>query len=181
MINLIPASAKKSLIQEYWLRVVSVWFLLWATTLLVGVFILVPSYVLLDSQVSAYKDSAESASEKIANYKKVSDELTRSGKLAATMKENFALGYVSDYVTLFRNLEHSGITISEIGIERTDKDISPIRISGVATNRQALAAFRDRALEEEQITAVDLPISNLTKDKDIPFEITATIGNQTKP
>lgn len=160
---------------------VSVWFLLWSATLLIGIFIFVPSYVLLDSQVSAYKDSAESASEKIANYKKVSDELTRSGKLAAVMKENFALGYTSDYVALVRNLEHSGITISEIGIERTDKGIAPIRISGVAADRQALAAFRDRALEEEQITVVDLPISNLAKDRDIPFEITATIGNQAKP
>lgn len=181
MINLIPASAKKSLIKEYWVRAVSVWFLLWATTLFLGMFLLVPSYVLIDSQVSAYKDSAASASEKIANYKKVSDELTRSGKLATIMKDNFALDFASDYVTLFRNLEYSGITISEISIERTDKGIAPIRIAGVATDRQALAAFRDRALEEEQIIAVDLPISNLAKDKDINFEITATIGNQTKP
>ncbi len=181
MINLIPASAKKSLIQEYWVRVVSVWFLLWAVTFFIGIFSMVPSYVLLDSQVSAYKDSAESASEKIANYKKVSDELTRSGKLATIMKENFALGYTFDYVALVRNLEHSGITISEISIERTDKGIAPIRISGIAKDRQALAAFKDRALAEELITAVDLPISNLAKDRDIPFEITATIGNQTKP
>ena len=181
MINLIPASAKNSLIKEYWMRAVTVWFFLGSAAVLLGIFILVPSYVLTNSQVSAYKDSAESASEKSANYETVSKELERSGKLAAMMKENFALISTSEYITLFRSLEGDGIEISQISITRAEKGVEPIMISGVADDRQALAAFRDSVVAQEGVSSVDLPLSNLAKDKDIPFEITVTIDNEKTP
>ena len=181
MINLIPAAAKKGLIKEYWVRTVTVWFYLWSVSILLGVFILIPSYVLINSQVSAYKDSAESASKKIANYENVSKELERSGKLATMMNENFAAEDISGYIALFRNLEQDGITISAISISHGEKGIDPIKVAGFADNRQALAAFRDRVVAEATVSSVDLPISNLAKDKDIPFEITVIIGKKKSP
>jgi hypothetical protein len=181
MINLIPATAKASLIKEYWMRAVTVWFFLWSVAVLLGMFILIPSYVLTHSQVTAYKDSAASATEKIANYEAVSKELSRAGVWAGMMKDNFALPETSKYIALFRSFEKNGISISQIAINRGDKGIEPILITGTAENRQTLAAFRDNLVAEEVISSVDLPLSNLAKDRDIPFEVTVTIDNTKKP
>ena len=181
MINLIPATAKKTLVNEYWMRAVSVWFFLWSVSVLLGIFIMVPSFVLTYSQVSAYKDSAESATEKIANYEAVSKELERSGKLAAIMNANFALPSTSSYIALFRSLEQDGITISNISMTRGDKGINPIEIAGFANDRQALATFRDTLVAQPGVASVDLPLSNLAKDKDISFEITVAFDNTKTP
>jgi hypothetical protein len=181
MINLIPATAKKSLIKEYWMRAATVWLFLWSVAVLLGIFILVPSYVLIHSQVSAYKDSAASASEKIASYEALAKELERSGKLAAMMKDTFSKPSTSRYLALFRSLERDGITLSEISIIRGDKGVEPVALTGIADDRQALAAFRDTMVAQEVISSVDLPLSNLAKDKDIPFDVTVTLDNTKTP
>ena len=181
MINLIPATAKASLIKEYWMRAATVWFFLWSVAVLLGMFILIPSYVLTHSQVTAYQDSADSATEKIANYETVSKELSRAGVWAKMVKDNFALTSTSQYIALFRSLERDGIAISNISISRGDSGVEPIIVAGTADNRQALAAFRDNLVAHEVIESVDLPLSNLAKDKDIPFEVTVTIDNTKTP
>lgn len=181
MINLIPATAKHSLIKEYWVRTATVWFFLWSVAILLGVFILIPSYVLTHSQVSAYKDSAQSATEKIANFETVSKELARAGVWAGMLKENFSHPNNSQYIALFRSLEGDGITISQISITWGDSGVEPIIVAGIADNRQALATFRDTLVAQKVVTDVNLPLSNLAKDKDIPFEVTVTIDNTKTP
>lgn len=181
MINLIPPFAKSRLSKEYWMRVATVWLLLCSVAILLGMFILIPPYVLTNSQVSAYKDSAESATKKIANYEAVSKELARSVAWAGAIRENFAYPSTSEYVTFFRILERDGITISKISITRGEKEVEPIVVGGIADNRQVLAAFRDSLVAQDVVSAVDLPLSNLAKDKDIPFEVTVTIDNTKTP
>ena len=181
MINLIPTTAKHSLIKEYWIRTATVWFFLWSAAVLLGIFILIPSYVLTHSQVSAYKDSAESATEKIATFETVSKELTRAGVWAGMIKENFSHPNNSQYIALFCSLERDGITISNISITWGDGGVEPIIVEGTADNRQALAAFRDRLVAQAVVSDVNLPLSNLAKDKDIPFEVTVTIDNTKTP
>ena len=181
MINLIPAAAKSSLIKEYWMRAVTVWFFLWSVAILLGVFIMAPSYVLIHSQVTAYQDSAQTATEKIANYEAVSKELAQSGTWAGMMKNNFALPQTSAYIGLLRSLEGDGIEISTIAITRGEKGVEPIVVNGVADNRQALASFRDTLMAQAVVSSVDLPLSNLAKDKDFPFEVTVTVDNTKTP
>lgn len=163
------------------MRAATVWFFLWSVAILLGMFILIPPYVLTHSQVSAYKDSAASASEKIANYETLSKELARSGTWAQMMKDNFSLTSTSEYIALFRSLERDGIEITQIVIKRGEKGVEPIVISGTADNRQALAAFRDNVMTQEMVASVDLPLSNLAKDRDIPFEVRVTIDNTKTP
>lgn len=181
MINLIPTLAKSRLIKEYWVRAVTMWLFLWSIAVLLGMFILIPPYVLTNSQVSAYKDSAESATKKIANYEAVSAELARSVAWARTVRENFAYPTTSEYITFLRSLERDEITISHISITRVEREVEAIVVAGTANDRQALAAFRDILVAQEVVSAVDLPLSNLAKDKDIPFEVTITIDNTKTP
>lgn len=181
MINLIPADAKKHLVREYWLRSVTVWFFLWTFALALGIFILIPSYMLINLQVKAYSVSAETADAKNANFENVGKELERASKTAASLNEHFSQPAMTEYIKLLRGFETSSIHIKQISIERVETGINPIKITGVAADRQSLAAFRTRMLEDETIEAVDLPISNLAKDREIPFELTVTMVKTKKP
>ena len=175
MINLIPPLAKKKLTREYWLRVVSVWFFTFSTALLLGIVLMIPVYVLLNIQISALSSSAATASQKIATLKDVSNELDLANQQARALINGLRYNQMSDYTEIFRKLESNEIQLSQIYIDRSKDGVSPVRVSGTATSRQALATFRDKLLAESRVENVDLPISNLAKDKDIQFSLTVTM------
>jgi hypothetical protein len=177
MINLIPPSAKRSLLLEYWIRVISVWLIIWSVALLVGICLLYPSYVLITHRVTVFETSADEASQKIATYESVSKSLTQASVEAKIIINESSSPHFSEFVSLFENLQGTGVEINKISLNRDDTGIAPIQLSGEADNRQALASFRDKLLAEKSIKTVDLPISNLASDKDIKFNITVTINN----
>lgn len=177
MINLLPPTAKKELVKEYWLRTVTVWCFLWAVTILVGTILLVPPYMLTALQTNAYKQSAATATEKNENFDAVAAELTRASEQASAMSDHFARPAVTTYLQLLKQFENNALSITDISFEKTVEGISPIIVSGVAKDRQALAGFRDAMLADEAIESVELPISNLAKDRDITFEVVVTTTN----
>ena len=177
MINLIPSSARRSLLIEYWVRVLSTWLILWSVSLFASALILYPAYVLIGSQVAVYETSAKEASQKVASYENVSMSLVQASVQAKAIMDELSIPVFSDYIELFEGLQGTGIQINKIGLSRVDNGIAPVLLVGIADNRQSLASFRDRLLAEEQVVSVDLPISNLARDKDIQFSITVTLKN----
>jgi len=177
MINLIPRSAKKSIKHEYWVRVATVWLVLFSLALILGVGTLMPAYELINRQVEVYGSSAAEASQKLADYKNVSTGLVESSRQAKYIIDEKNVELISYYVSMFESLQGSGIELSQISLDRSEEGIAPVRVSGVAADRRALASFRDRLLEREEVKEVDLPISNLASDKAINFNITVTIAN----
>jgi hypothetical protein len=175
MINLIPPSAKKSLMFEYWTRVVSVWLWLWSAALLAGTFILLPTYVLVSGQVSVYEANAAEATEKVAAYENVSIDLARASTEAKLALDNSNEKNLSDYIRAFESLEGDGVSIISVKVSRKGAEFSPVSIAGEASDRQSLASFRDRLLANDLVESVDLPISNLARDKDISFNLTVVL------
>lgn len=180
MINLIPQTAKKKLRVEYWVRVVTVWFLLWSIALLVGALLLLPSYVLIGSQVTAYETSAAEAFEKVANHENTTDGLIAASRQAKMAVDEAEQPVLSSYVTLFEGLQDHTIQLNSIKLSRESNGVGPVILSGLADDRLALSSFRDRLLEEELVETADLPISNLTQDKDIPFNLTVVLVKKTE-
>ncbi len=175
MINLIPAAAKKSLLREYWMRTVTVWFLTWAAVMVAGVAVMLPSFLLLQLQVNAYEQSAATAEKNNADFESITNDLKQASAQAKVMSEQLALEPSAAYVELIRNFESSSISITQITFERNEKGVAPIKVVGVASDRQTLAAFREELLATEIVESVDLPISNLAKDKQIPFDMLVTV------
>ncbi|MEK7462014.1 MAG: hypothetical protein AAB618_00345 [Patescibacteria group bacterium] len=178
MINLIPFEAKKHLVHEYWLRSVTVWFFLWSFVLLLGIVILIPSYVLINLQVKAYTASAETADEKNASFENVAKELERASQTAVALSDRFAHPSMTEYVSLFRGFESNSLRITQISLRRDETGIKEVKVAGTAEDRRTLAAFRTRMLDDERIETVDLPISNLAKDRDIPFDLSITMAKE---
>lgn len=176
MINLIPPPEKKKIIVEYWIRVVSLWFILISFVLLLGTLIMLPVYVLIGTQISLKEEAAIEASERVDSYENVSIDLNRASQQAKYVIEESRFSLFSEYIYLFEELQQSSIEIYDISLHRGQEGIEPIVISGEATDRQTLASFRDRLLAEEYIEEVDLPISNLARDKDILFTLTIVLN-----
>ena len=177
MINLLPKSAKRSLLFEYWIRVVSVWLIVWSVVLFASAVILLPAYVLIHSQVEVYEESATAALEKVAVYENISTVLLQAGAEARMILNEATSPKLSYYVDQINGLLESGISINDINISRDANGIAPISIQGVAIDRQTLAAFRDRLQADPLVRDVNLPISNLAQDRDIIFSMTITVIN----
>lgn len=180
MINLIPPYAKKGLLFEYWVRVISSWSYVWSITLAAGVCVLLPAYVLIGSQVSVYEDTATAAQEKVDNYQSAAVALIEASQQAAVVINEVKQPRFSTYIERFTALEGEGVSVTMFSVSRIARDLSPVTISGVAADRQALASFRDRLLADPVVSVVDLPISNLARDKDISFTLTITLTEETR-
>lgn len=179
MINLIPPKTKKRLQAEYWVRVVSVWLVLWSIGLLIGASVLLPVYVLIGSQVDTYEASANEASQKVADYERAAQLMQRSNEEAKMIDDSFRVPRISTYIDRFNALRESGIQITEVLVGQKEGELTPAIIQGVADDRVSLASFRDRLLEEDAVASVDLPINNLARDKDIVFSLTVNFNNKT--
>ena len=175
MINLIPQSAKKQVIVEYWLRVVTVWLLLFSIVAAIGTAIMFPVYVLIKTQTDVYRESANAAVQKIAVYENVSTDLVRSSQQAKIVLENKSTQSLSQYIKILGTLETDALELSGITIAKGDKGVDSVQIAGTANDRKALADFRDRLLSLPEVEKVDFPISNLAKDKDILFDMVITL------
>ncbi len=175
MINLIPPPAKKAIKQEYWVRVGTIWFVIWSIAGIIGGVTLLPTYVLINSQVQVYSATAAAASEKIASYKDMADALVQTSNQARLIIETARLEPVSVHAARIAAATDESITLLGLSLTRVDSGFAPVTVTGIARDRQSLAAFRDRLLIDERITSVDLPIANLAQDRNIPFTLTIMI------
>lgn len=175
MINLIPQKAKKRLLLEYWVRVSSVWLLLWGAALFAAAAVIFPAYVLISTQTSVLEASSAAISEKVASYESVTEQLELANQLARSVLEEASAPLLSEYVLLFQELQGEAIQVTRITVGLDEAGVAPARIEGLADDRQSLASYRDRLMDSDQVATVNLPISNLAQDKDIPFSVTVEL------
>ncbi len=171
MINLIPPVARKAIVTEYWVRVTSIWLFVLSAVNIVILLLALPVYVLVISQVESYAQSATEAEQRVADYDLSAGSLIRANVAAQKIFELRDIEYFSDVVTQIESVQGSNIIIEGMSFGRKDKALAPVRVTGEAADRQALAGFRDRLIKQENIAEVDLPISNLAKDKDLEFSL----------
>lgn len=175
MINLIPQHAKSDITREYWLRVISVWLFIMSGVAAIIAALLVPVYVLVNSQISVYAESAKTALDEGAKYNLSSTALVRASQDAAKVLTMQEAPQFTSFVALFESHLPEAVSIDRFEFTYDGADLSPISISGKAKTRQALADFREALLTDTSVDTVFLPISNLAQDKDINFTITVTM------
>jgi predicted butyrate kinase (DUF1464 family) len=177
MTNLIPPAAKKQIISEYWIRVCSVWVILWSVCLMISASLLWPTYVLIVGSSAAYADSVADASERTAEYEVISQSLSRATTQAQTIIVSDRQTKLSVIFSDITDEAGQGVSVSGVTLSRNDQGIAPVRIQGIATSRQSLAAFKDRLEAIAYVAGVDLPIENLAQSQNIEFNILTTINN----
>ena len=178
MTNLIPPQAKKQLTRIYWFRQLTTWMIVWSIAFCVGLVLLWPTYLLLSGTNAAYTATSASAGERTATYDEMVTKLNQSNAQARLVIINQQAPNLSTIISDVWDQVGSGVSISGINIVRQDKAILPFMVTGEASNRQTLAAFRDRIVALPNVESVNLPIENLAQNQDISFTLTVTYNQQ---
>lgn len=178
MTNLIPPTAKKQIVVEYWVRVCSVWVILWSVCLMISAVLLWPTYVLIVGSSTAYADSVADASERTAEYESISQSLSRASKQAQTIVVSERQPNLSLIFADITAVSGQGVGVSGVTLNRNDQGVAPVQVQGEASSRQSLAAFKDRLESILYVAGVDLPIENLAQNQDIEFNLTININNE---
>ncbi|MCR4334438.1 MAG: hypothetical protein NUV47_01770 [Patescibacteria group bacterium] len=174
MFNLLPEKYKKRLENEYNIRLAIVVFVLIFLITLISVAFLTPSYLLsktketeVENRLATIKNQApdQTSVELNAVLLQTKKELS---VLAPTSNISFLESIKKILARKIPNITIIGLTIIENG------SIWKTSISGVASNRDTLISFKKSLESEQSFSGVDLPISDLARNKDIPFTITVS-------
>lgn len=175
--NLLPASKRRALRREYFVRLVTVAFGL--ATLLVAVLcvLLIPSYIYAQAetareqaQLDQIASSATSAQERSVNdqINSVKADIAYLGRLATQPT-------ASNAIRAILAVPHPGVTIS--GFTYTAPSATAqaqMGITGTASTRDTLRAYVSSLGQLPYVSNADLPISAYAKDSAIPFTVTLT-------
>lgn len=167
MINLIPPAARKNLLTLYWARVVSVWSILLGVASLIGVILLLPTYVLVSIQTGVYESANADLANSASTFDVSAAELITANQQAQDILQAESTQSFSGHLLVLEELA-GPVQILELQFSSGDT-ASQFTVSGLAANRLDLVAFRDALDASPQYDDVDLPISNLIKDRDIVF------------
>lgn len=176
MANLLPPTAKRQITKEYYLRVASVWMFAATAALLVLLVLLVPLYYLISLQLGAVENSFVAATASGDSFTEVGQEITYTNELAHELNRVVSLPSASSYLNALEQLTKDEINLTTVNIDRENGLVKAVEVTGVATTRAALAAFRDRLETSDTFAEVELPLSNLAKDRAVPFSIKVTVS-----
>jgi Tfp pilus assembly protein PilN len=179
MINLIPPAARRNVVREYWIRVISVWMFLMGTGFLVVAALLLPTFVLIRSQINVLSAASYMVAEKVASYDVSATELKLASTQAVILASAGTTTPFSAYLSLIEKNTGDGIQIRSVDFSRAGVSGGTVVLSGESKTRQALADFRDLMESEGLFTKVDLPISNLIKERDVLFSMQMVIATNT--
>jgi hypothetical protein len=173
MINLIPPSAQQQVKKEYWLRVISVWMILIASALLIVAILNIPVYVLVRSQLDAFSTEFAQANLKSESFDESELAVKQANGIANLLVKSDVSAPFTSVLAEIESLGGNGIVITEVMISSTEGKLDPIGIKGMAPTRLSLTTFQNDLEAHGHFKNVVLPLSNLARDKDIVFNITA--------
>jgi len=181
MVNLLPPTAKRKYVIEYYMRALTVLlFLLTAAMLVLGALML-PLWVSVEIQNKALSAPYAQAVADTASYVELEDKITSANLLVNELDRVRRYEPLLPRILLIHSLAGSEVVINSVAEQRTKEGVvAEVSVTGVAATRAALAAFRDRLEADKQFTSVALPISNLAKDLEVPFSVTITVNHQSE-
>lgn len=181
MINLIPPNSRKAVTREYWIRVVTIWMFLGAFALLVIAALGIPTFVLintLNSTLAGEVDNARIMEEAYNDSEKV---IKDANALIRHLKPGVEPVRFSELIYELDNIAGNDVRLTQFAFQESDKEqLSDIAIAGVALTRESLSEFRDNLEAHPFFESVELPISNLVKDRDITFSMIVSVVKKDK-
>lgn len=172
MINLIPPKAKSAAVKEYWVRVLSVWGILFSIVAITTALFLLPTYVLIHSQLASLEKEVIQQNNVGEQFQVAEETVQMANRIAGELSEPHVQTPSHQIVTAINEAAADTVVPDTFRVARADREVESVSVQGVAASREALAAFK-KALERSPLfeTAV-VPISDLARETDLPFAIT---------
>ncbi len=178
MANLIPPNARKKVKLEYWARVVSVWLVMLGLACLVVTALHVPVYKLVGDQnevFNAWHEEVDADNKQFKESVKVINNTNEISRLLSSDAEQILFTEVIDEVD---SLINEDVVVESYRMERSGGKVTNFVVSGESTTRFGLADFRKALENSDMFETAALPLSNLAKDADIPFDISVSLTNK---
>lgn len=175
MINLLPKDEKEKLEKEqkqrFWVLALS----LFSATLFLGFVMLWPAYFLAGDFFDDGLDSTSLKPEDAISNEKIQNLPLEIKSKLALFRPNTAVLSPADYFFEIAENLPAGVVVNSISFRLSqnykNKTGQVISISGLAASRELLISFAERLQKIKLFSEVEIPVSNLTKDKNLPFSI----------
>jgi len=179
MINLLPPEGHKALKREYILRMgAALSFLFGLVFLLLGA-ALIPTYVLVEAQISASLFEVTREQDEENAFQKARQDVKETELILEQIKTTQSRLFISVVVDEVRKRTPPNITFSRFFVaESPEGAVDKIQIQGTAPTREALAQLRIALENSPLFSKAEVPIADLARDIDLPFSITVTITPQ---
>lgn len=184
MFNLLPQHHVKRILREYRMRLLSVFCILAGVWGVLSAVFLAPSYVAARAELAAVVDESKWYRERDAESRAGRGDTPLNAVRAANRdiaalkahRESVPLSFLLNRILVARG---SGISAASFFYEAGGSVAGGaargrITVRGAADTREALIAFADALRRDGSFESVDLPISNLAKDRDIAFSLIIT-------
>ncbi|OHA86889.1 MAG: hypothetical protein A3A96_02890 [Candidatus Zambryskibacteria bacterium RIFCSPLOWO2_01_FULL_39_39] len=180
--NILPKTEKENLKKGLKLRFIVASSLLLAASFLIGFIMLSPAYFLASGYFT--KESSLNyflKSEDDVSIKKILDLPGEIGLKLNFFQSNTGDLSVADNLSQIVAFLPSGVRLNSISLSKNqtskEKGSTTVLISGVASNRDSLVTFSTLLKESKLFADVLVPVSSLTKDKNLPFSMNISIEN----
>lgn len=171
MINLIPEEAESVVKREYALRVGGTLSFLLGAVFLVLTIALIPTYVLIDAQITTSVRQAEESglSEEFA---RADSEVKTTRSLLRRLRGDVPAVLGSTAIEEIRSVAPSGISFRFFRIEEEKGTLKKVHVQGTASSREVLASFRGAVEQSDLFATAEVPIADLARDINLPFTMT---------
>lgn len=180
MINLIPPAAKKQVVREYRMRVVSVWLIMLSLALLITTALLTPTLILIGSLAKAGELDLSEVKQDLSVNEDIAKAIKDNNEIIRQVNSDQERVRFSELIYLIDDLAGTDVKLTQFSFRETDGDIDEINLIGFADTRSSLSNFKEVLDKHEAFSNIKLPISNLAKDRDITFSMQVTY-NEVKP
>jgi len=177
MINLIPPSAKKRVVIEYWVRTISLWGFLGGSALLLMSTLFVPLNIYVTNQESYLATVLESNKIEQNNHQQNSAVLVQANKQAKFLLEDHREYALHVLLPILQGIADGKVLLKSVSLNQAKTPV--LMLGGTAITRQSLVDFRDELEGQSDFLIVDLPISNLIADSDVNFTIRINLATST--
>lgn len=170
MINLLPPTAKKAWASERRLRVFVTFCLLASFVSLAALVASLPTGELLKRHGQSLAADEGLAKEVQARAREVEIDLKSTRALIEHLSRPIEQKQYSALIAEMDDLAGEDAILTHFNFNNKKE----LELNGIATTRASLSAFHARLESHESVKAVELPLSNLVKDTEVPFSITVT-------
>ncbi len=174
--TLLPEDEIKILRREYHIRLFITIVFFISSFFVIGILSLIPSYIYTNGveEKIAQKTSDIEKDRKASGIDSIERELINDNKkIKKLISDSTNTASYFDLVQKVISSKKSGITVYSFNISKGEATTSPIVIvfSGKSPTREALINFKEGLELERNFSKVELPISDLVKNKDLTFSI----------
>jgi hypothetical protein len=142
----------------------------------VSTILLIPSYVLVESQLNALTTETSEDRENIKEFRAAEDTVRTANAVAGRLARGQVRTTGTEIIETIDTLSGSGVTVRTFNFSREEGSVKQVEIAGSAITREALASFKEDLERSPLFETALVPISNLARDVDLPFSISITIA-----